>query len=210
MGGGNGFVAKALQDSGLDVVLIEPGFAGSANAKRRGVNHVVCSTLQDAGFHANVLPAIGLFDVLEHIEHDQVFLGDIWKYLIPGGRVYLSVPAWPQLWSYEDVDAGHRRRYTIQEICESIRSCGFEIEYATYFFGFLVLPIFLFRRLPFSLGITGKKSFAERAPRDHHIKSPLIGSIMGQLANRELKRIRARVRMRFGASCLVVAKKPGS
>src|SRR6266567_1791580 len=35
VGGGNGYVAKALQDAGLEVVLVEPGSTGALNARRR-------------------------------------------------------------------------------------------------------------------------------------------------------------------------------
>lgn len=36
VGRGNGFVARRLQDEGLDVVLVEPGRGGPRNARRRG------------------------------------------------------------------------------------------------------------------------------------------------------------------------------
>jgi hypothetical protein len=37
IGGGNGFVSAGLEDAGFDVVLVEPGPAGAANAKKRGI-----------------------------------------------------------------------------------------------------------------------------------------------------------------------------
>jgi hypothetical protein len=74
VGGGNGFVAKAIEDSGVDVVLIEPGLAGVRNALKRGVRHVVCGTLGQAGFLDRIIPSVGLFDVIEHIENDGEFL----------------------------------------------------------------------------------------------------------------------------------------
>jgi hypothetical protein len=75
VGGGNGFIARAIQDSGQDVVLMEPGIAGVRNALRRGVRQVVRSTLEDAGVLPETLPAVGLFDVVEHIPDDVGFLG---------------------------------------------------------------------------------------------------------------------------------------
>ena len=162
VGGGNGYVAKALQDGGLEVVLIEPGLRGVRNAQRRGVSHVVRSTLRDAGFRAGVMPAVGLFDVVEHIEDDRGFLSDVYHLLIPGGRVYLTVPSFRFLWSHEDVAAGHWRRYTLSQFCAVLRHAGFEIDYAAYFFGFLMLPIYFFRVLPYSLGFSPKQGNAER------------------------------------------------
>jgi 2-polyprenyl-3-methyl-5-hydroxy-6-metoxy-1,4-benzoquinol methylase len=55
--------------------------------------------------------------VLEHIDDEQAFLREIRRCLAPGGRIYLSVPAGRWLWSDDDVQAGHFRRYT----CASLR-----------------------------------------------------------------------------------------
>jgi hypothetical protein len=49
VGGGNGYVERAIQESGIDVVLVEPGLAGVRNALHRGVRQVVRATLDDAG-----------------------------------------------------------------------------------------------------------------------------------------------------------------
>src|SRR5262249_14907730 len=67
VGGGNGFVAKGIQDAGLEVVLLEPGCTGASNAQRRGIQNVVCARLEDVGFGQASLAAAGLFDVVEHI-----------------------------------------------------------------------------------------------------------------------------------------------
>ena len=208
IGGGNGYVSKALQDAGLDVVLVEPGIHGSRNARRRGVLQVVCSTLQDAGFCSGVLPSVGLFDVVEHIEDDGAFLSDVHSYLIPGGRIYLTVPAFRRLWSGEDKEAGHWHRYALSQICSVLKSSGFEVEYATYFFQFLLPPIYFFRALPFSLGLSPKTVSHQAVQRDHQVASPVLQHVIGWLSRRELRRIGSRHRIGLGASCLVVAKKP--
>jgi SAM-dependent methyltransferase len=207
IGGGNGYVAKALQDTGREVVLVEPCIPGARNARQRGVSHVVRSTLKDAGFRPGALPAIGLFDVVEHVEDDRAFLSDVYAYLVPGGRVYLTVPAFQRLWSHEDRDAGHWRRYTLSEISRVVKNDGFEIEYATYFFSFLLLPIYLFRALPYTFGASPKKDFQHKTQKDHHVTNPMIQSLIGLLSRRELRRITSGEHIGLGASCLVVARK---
>lgn len=57
VGGGNGFVTKALQDAGFAAVLLEPAEAGTANANARGVRHVVRGDLDAARFHERRLAA---------------------------------------------------------------------------------------------------------------------------------------------------------
>lgn len=208
IGGGNGYVAKALQDAGLEVVLVEPGIQGSRNARRRGVLQVVCSTLQHAGFGCGVLPGAGLFDVVEHIEEDGAFLADVHSHLIPGGRIYLTVPAFQQFWSSEDAGAGHWRRYTLSQICGVLESNGFEVEYATCFFRFLLPPIFFFRALPYWLGVSAERGGRQAVQRDHRAANPVLRRGIGWLSRRELRRVVSRRRTGLGASCLVVAKKP--
>ncbi|NOX42947.1 MAG: class I SAM-dependent methyltransferase [Gammaproteobacteria bacterium] len=52
-----------------------------------------------------------LADVLEHIEDDTGFLGDIIESLKPGTLIIITVPAHKILWSNHDVALGHKRRY---------------------------------------------------------------------------------------------------
>ena len=67
------------------------------NAVKRGLTNVVRGTLADARFHPRTLGAVGLFDVIEHIEDDVAFLRAIRPLLMDGAPVYLTVPAGPSL-----------------------------------------------------------------------------------------------------------------
>jgi len=69
--------------------------------------------------------AAGAFDVTEHIEDDLGFLRELGGILRPGGRLYVTVPAFPFLWSQEDTDTGHYRRYTLPAIEAVLRKAGF-------------------------------------------------------------------------------------
>src|SRR6266852_774862 len=137
IGGGNGFVAKGMQDIGFEVVLLEPGAAGSRNAQRRGIQNVVCAGLEDAGFVPASMAAVGLFDVMEHIAEDRKFLEMVGSYLWANGCMYLTVSAYQALWSHEDVDAGHFRRYSRQTLRDLLKDAGFAVEFLTGFFQFL-------------------------------------------------------------------------
>lgn len=55
---------------------------------------------------------ISLFDVLEHIENDRDALADIVdQYLVPGGYLIITVPAYNRLFTRHDTALGHHRRY---------------------------------------------------------------------------------------------------
>jgi len=125
VGGGNGCVAKGLADAGFDCALIEPGEKGASEAIERGVKHVLYATLESMYFGKSSIPAVGLFDVVEHIENDLSFLKKTHSLLIPDGRLYATVPAFNVLWSSEDESAGHFRRYTKNTISSVLKGSRF-------------------------------------------------------------------------------------
>lgn len=207
VGGGNGFVAAALVASGHATVVVEPSLTAARNARARGVPTVIAAAFNDAGFAPASLPAVGLFDVLEHIQEDRDFLRFVGELLEPSGRLYLTVPAFARLWSAEDANAGHIRRYRLAELKALLAETGFRVEWATYFFSFLVPPILLFRALPSALGF-GKSTDARRRGQEHR-PGRLARGILDRLCRWELKRLAAGLPIPFGSSCLIVARNEG-
>jgi SAM-dependent methyltransferase len=206
IGGGNGYVSAGLSAAGFEVVLVEPGRAGAANARRRGIANVICATAETAQFKPRSLSAVGLFDVIEHTDDDVAFLQSIRTLLRPGGRLYATVPAYPCLWSQEDVLAGHFRRYTVKGIAHALKSSGFETEFSSYFFRFLPLPIFLLRTLPYVLRLSRKRPKPAAAARDHAVQGGFLARLADRLLKPELDNLRNKKAMRFGGSCLIVAR----
>ena len=51
------------------------------NGYKRGIKHVFNTTLNDAGFEDEIIDSVGLFDVIEHIKDDYLFMCDINKYM---------------------------------------------------------------------------------------------------------------------------------
>ncbi|WP_269630025.1 class I SAM-dependent methyltransferase [Pelomonas sp. BJYL3] len=205
IGGGNGFVSRGLNQAGFDTALVEPGPCGAVNAKRRGIPTVICATTRSAGFKPSTLGAVGLFDVIEHIEDDLQFLKEIRELVKLGGRLYLTVPAYRMLWSAEDAAAGHFRRYTRASIASLVQRAGFAVEYSSYLFRFLPLPIFLFRALPYRLGIGRSRNDAAETAEDHRPPQGRAAALLDALLARELGHVEHRRHMVFGGSCLLVA-----
>jgi len=203
IGGGNGFVAKGLEEAGFATVVIEPG-PGATHAAQRGLRNVICGSIEAAGFRSGSLSAAGMFDVIEHIADSTDFLRMLRQLMPPKARLYVSVPALRILWSAEDDRAGHYRRYTIASVSRELTKIGFDVEFATYFFSFLPIPIFLARSLPSLLGI--RNTSAEVIEREHKEPSGLIGRIMRQTFSWERSRIAAQRPLPIvGSSCLAVA-----
>jgi hypothetical protein len=206
IGGGNGFVSLGLQNAGFDVAVVEPGRHGANNAKNRGLKNVICATTDTAEFKPNSLPSVGLFDVIEHIEKDINFLISIRQLMQKDGYLYATVPAYNFLWSDEDVNAGHFRRYTVKRISEVLNKAGFEIQLSTYIFRFIPLPIFLFRALPNKFGFSNKKKNTNKTADVHIVKSGIKVKILNSLLKSEINNINNKINMKFGGSCLIVAK----
>ena len=175
------------------------------NAKNRGVSSIVCSSLEEALFDMNSLPAVGIFDVLEHIKDDLEFLIKIYDRLIPGGKLYVTVPAYSFLWSSEDDDAGHFRRYSIKSLSRKLKSAGFQIEFATYLFWFLPVPIFFYRKLPSMFGKNVGDN-PERIIELHNLKNKAYKTILETFLSFELNKIAKGKKILFGGSCLAVAR----
>jgi SAM-dependent methyltransferase len=205
VGGGNGFVTKALQNAGWEVILLEPGLDGALNAQRRGVRNIVNAAWEDAAFSPRVLGAIGLFDVLEHVEDDLAFLHSLVLRLVPGGRLYITVPAHRWLWSFEDVRAGHIRRYTRTSLRKLMIQAGLDVETTAHFFAFLALPVFLMRRL--ALPSRRHRALAIQIRRDHDQgKNAFRRSVLARLCAWERALLKRGWPLPVGTSLLVVAR----
>lgn len=206
IGGGNGFVAQAMQQAGFEVVLIEPGKDGIRMARERGIQQIIGATIQDAGVNPGVIPAVGLFDMVEHIQDDVAFIKDIRRMLVPGGRCYLTVPAYPVLHSFDDKYIGHFHRYTRKSMHSLIEKAGMTLEYFTYFLAALPLPIFFSKTLPYRLGLS-KKFNVDRFQRQIKPSSTSLNELMLTLSNWEVKSLQQKKPIWFGASLLAVACK---
>lgn len=206
VGGGNGFVAKSLQDHGYTTVLVEPGGQGVANAVQRGVENVVQSMWSPEIVRPGVADAVGLFDVVEHIQEDRKFLQGVHETLSAEGLVFITVPAFQWLWSHEDTHAGHFRRYKLSQLRSLLQGIGFRIEFSSYFFCPLTLPILLLRSLPSLIGLRTKADPATTTS-EHSQKSGLAGKIIGRSLSWEASRISTGKSVPFGSSCLIVGRK---
>ena len=207
VGGGNGAVSKALEERGIDTVLLEPGREGARNARRRGVRNVICATLQDAGIEAGAFGAAGAFDVIEHVADDAALLREIHRVLRPGGTLCVTVPAYGWLWSSEDELAGHHRRYSRGRLEALLAGGAFKVEYATHFFAPFTLPVLLMRSVPHRLRARRSVEEVSEGAARQHIMSPFPRRVMTSVLAPEVWRIASGRTIPFGTSILAVATK---
>lgn len=203
VGGGNGYMVRALRRNGLEAVLVEPGEEGARTGLLRGLVPVINSSAAAAGFREESLPAVGLFDVLEHIADAPAFLSELRRVMRPDGRLYLTVPTYRWLWSVDDVRAGHFRRYTAGSLHEMLAGSGFDLEYSSYFFTVLPLPIFAARTVPSWLG---RRDADHPHTAEHQRPGGPVGAALAWVLDRELQRL-SHDSLPFGSSLIAVARR---
>lgn len=207
LGGGNGYVSQRLAADGNQVLLLEPGRLGARNAKlRRGLDHVACATIEDAEFLPGSFGAIGMFDVIEHIEDDRRFLESITALLAPAGKLYLTVPCHQWLWSGADERAGHYRRHDLASL-RALLAGLFSIDYISYVFAPLVLPQYLARALPYRMGLGRGNRRILSAQAEHGAGNGVATRILSKLLDAEARKIAAGRSLRYGASAVVAASR---
>ena len=206
VGGGNGYVSLALRGAGIEATVVEPGSDGAATARNRDLE-VIEQPYQDLEIEPGSLGGIGAFDVIEHIETDKAVMEGFFEDLMPGGRLYIAVPSFQWLWSSEDVIAGHFRRYTLPQLRRLTEGAGFTTLYETYFFSFLVPPLFLVRSLPSLLGLR-TQSDPKTIAREHAPPGGAVKKVLDTVMGYELRRVTAGKRIPTGTSALIIAEKP--
>jgi SAM-dependent methyltransferase len=135
-----------------------------------------------------------LLDVIEHLDDPLTALTEAHRILRSGGRLVVTVPAHPRLWSAMDEAIGHRRRYTRAVAREQVEAAGFDVVRTSHIFSWLVLPVWLKRRARPG----GDAEFGL------DVSSPLIDRAALVLTRAERAVLR-RVDLPFGTSILCVA-----
>ncbi|MEN8168669.1 MAG: class I SAM-dependent methyltransferase [Pseudomonadota bacterium] len=100
----------------------------------------------DNPFREDKFDLICLFDVLEHIENDESALMGLRDLLADDGKILLTVPAYPWMWSTHDTTLHHKRRYTRSMLQKKITEAGFHIQKLSYF-NTLLFPLAVLARL---------------------------------------------------------------
>ncbi len=211
IGGGNGTVAASLEEQGFPAVLVEPGPTGAKNAQTRGLKNIICATTHSAGFLPESLPAVGLFDVVEHIEDDLKFMRHIYSLMRPGGKLFITLPAYTWLWSGADESAGHFRRHNTRSSRDLLKASGFDMQFFSYIFAFLPLPSLILRSLPYRLGLQSgdQKVSQNNLAKDHMSQQSMGNKLVGKLLSWEVDRLARGKTIPMGGSCILVAQKPG-
>ena len=147
----------------------------------------------------NSVDLVLLFDVLEHVEDDNLSLSVLKNKLKSGGFLLLTVPAFSFLWSQHDEDFHHKRRYNIKQIKKMLGTLDFKIIKSSYIY-FCLFPFVLFMRLL-------KKIFKNYSLKDDFkLNNMFLNSLIIKFLSLE-KVLFNYIDFPWGSSILVLAKK---
>jgi SAM-dependent methyltransferase len=126
MGAGTGYMTR---------LFLERGFTGACHDLGDDSREMMRRSLADFGERIRVVDDLGelepgsfdyllAFEVLEHIENDLDVLRDWMRYLKPGGRILVSVPAHQRKYGRSDEIVGHVRRYEKRDLHDLLDQAG--------------------------------------------------------------------------------------
>lgn len=180
-----------------DVDAIEPDDGARALAEQRSGLSIKSGYLpHGVPLEDGHYDLIVLFDVLEHIPEDVPALSALGAKLAPGGRILLTVPAMPWLWSAHDVAHHHHRRYTADTLKKTIRASGLKPIHHSHF-NSLLFPLIVAAR--------ALSRLRRHEGGDDAMPSKLVNGILAAIFGAERHWV-TMVSVPFGVSMAMVAE----
>jgi ubiquinone/menaquinone biosynthesis C-methylase UbiE len=198
LGCGTGFnlmhwSSYASQTIGLDQFTTKANY----NYQNNSAINTIEGCVYKLPFASQSIDTVISLDVLEHVP-DQQTLTEIRRILKSKGKVIISVPAMPWLWSNRDEAAGHLRRYTQKSLTTLLKNNGFTISYINYY-QFLLLPLVVISRIFLSNKNTNLAK--EESP------NKWLNYFLGFITKLEFQLIKYNIKLPCGSSLILVAEK---
>ena len=202
IGAGTGNVSRYLKQNGFENISVgEMHLNGLKYAKGYGITECYQFDLLNTPFE-NEFDTVCMFDVLEHIEDDNLALQNIYKSLTKNGNIVLTVPSHMWLWNRDDTIAGHKNRYTKKELIDRLHANGFEILKARYFF-IAITPLLYLRT---NLNKDDKSDIQDEEFNNDISMNPILSNILLFVSRIENKINRFLPNL-FGGSLFMIARK---
>lgn len=203
VGCGTGFVLAGIHQAMPQLALSgsEASTAGLAHAQRRVPGAVLFQMDARRIPFAEEFDVIGAFDVLEHIQEDELVLAEMFRATTRGGGIAIAVPQHMFLWSNVDATAGHVRRYEARELQEKVERAGFQVVRKTSFVS-LLLPLMAASRL------ARPKADGRQTASTEFALHPVLHRVLENVLDFERALIRSGVSFPAGGSMLLLARKP--
>ena len=150
-----------------------------------------------------------MLDVIEHVDDDVAALENAKRALVPGGWLFVTVPALEAFWSWNDEVVKHKRRYDVQRLHAAAERAGLIIVDSRYFM-FLLSPLLLASRLLTRPNLAELDHDAQWAliHKSHAVPAAPLNQLLTAIFSLETPLSRA-LRFPWGTSLLGVFRRPG-
>ncbi len=165
---------------------------------KKGINNVKKGSIYRIPFNNNYFDTILLLDILEHTK-PQHALREISRVLKRNGIIIITVPAYKILWSKWDEIHKHKKRYKAEVLIHELNDAGFSVKYISYFFSYLVIPVYIYRKIKYFLP---QKAYSS----DFEINNRLLNFFSSIMSTIEMYLI-SKTNIPFGTSIICVAEK---
>lgn len=145
IGCGVGANYRILRHAAERVIGVDPASEAYVLAGKKGYDQVFQASAEQLPLPDASVDLILCADVLEHVD-DVATLRELFRVLVPGGTLLLSVPAFPSLWNANDIYSQHRRRYTKSACYTALRAPGFVVSRSTFWNALFFLPVWCVAR----------------------------------------------------------------
>jgi SAM-dependent methyltransferase len=146
IGCGNGALLEVLAAAGPGARVVGMDLFREGWGRRAAAAALVQGDAAAPPFRAS-FHLVGMFDVLEHVPDDAAVLRQVRAVLAPQGRLVVTVPGHPRLWSYADEASAHFRRYSRQGLERVLTTAGYTVEYMTHFMTAVTPLVWVARRI---------------------------------------------------------------
>lgn len=201
VGCGTGYLLKDLNHHTTKSYGLDSSKLSLRYSKKRGLKNISFFDIEKGPFKGS-FDVITATDVIEHIQNDNQAMGNIAKSLKSHGFVVISTPAFPFLWSYWDVLAGHYRRYDKDSLFRLLEDNGFEVCYFSYTDMVIFIPAIISRFIKSRL----MEKRALEFDSDFIKVSKLVNKLLLFILKIEMK-LAGLISLPFGLSCIVVAQR---
>ena len=167
---------------------------------------IINGSITELPFSDNSFDLVCAFDVIEHVEDDQLAVNELKRVTKSESLILITVPAFMSLWSHHDVINHHFKRYKIKEVNQLFDSTnnGNKV-FDTYFNSYLFLPIYFFRKVSNLLKL-GKKRKGSGSDFEA-FKPGILNTILYKVMSFESGFINRKKKFPFGVSILYNWKK---
>jgi 2-polyprenyl-3-methyl-5-hydroxy-6-metoxy-1,4-benzoquinol methylase len=193
VGAGSGFFSRHLLAKGARSALcVDIGYERDRDDSEAGK-----PVLYRRDCAATDCDLVLMMDVLEHVDDDAGLVRHYAAKVPSGAHFLVTVPAFRFLWSGHDVFLEHKRRYTLDEIEQTMRVAGLEVVKGAYYFG-LIFPLATAVRLATRGDATPRSSLKKHGALSNSL---LAAACTAELPLFPLNRL-------AGLSAFVLARKP--